>query len=102
MFKQWLTALLLMGVLSWTPPTTNSDGTPLTDLAGYKVYCGTVSGKYTVKKDVGNVVKWDSKPILPDGHWYCVVTAYDYSGNESKYSNEVNYKLDRLAPAGPW
>jgi hypothetical protein len=27
--------------LSWDPPTTNVDGTPLTDLAGYKVYYGT-------------------------------------------------------------
>ena len=28
--------------LSWDPPTTNADGTPLTDLAGYKVYYGTI------------------------------------------------------------
>ena len=28
-------------VVSWTPPTTNSDGTPYTDLAGYKVYWNT-------------------------------------------------------------
>ena len=28
--------------LSWTPPTTNTDGSPLTDLAGYRLYwrCG--------------------------------------------------------------
>ncbi len=25
-------------ILSWTAPTTNEDGTPLTDLAGYKLY----------------------------------------------------------------
>jgi hypothetical protein len=24
--------------LTWTSPTTNVDGTPLTDLAGYRVY----------------------------------------------------------------
>ena len=28
--------------LSWTPPTQNTDGSALTDLAGYKLYYGTV------------------------------------------------------------
>ncbi len=91
-----------MGVLSWTPPTTNSDGTPLTDLAGYMVYCGASSGKYDRKKDAGNIIKYDTKPWLPDGHWYCAVTAYDTSGNESTYSNETNFRLDREAPDSPW
>src|SRR5215831_3937558 len=27
--------------ISWSPPTTNDDGTPLTDLAGYRIYLGT-------------------------------------------------------------
>ena len=27
--------------LAWTEPTTNADGTRLTDLAGYRVYLGT-------------------------------------------------------------
>ena len=32
--------------LSWTPPTTNTDGSPLTNLAGYKVYWGPSQGTY--------------------------------------------------------
>ena len=32
--------------LSWTPPTTNTDGSPLTNLAGYKVYWGPPPGTY--------------------------------------------------------
>src|SRR5262249_36911538 len=28
-------------MLLWTPPTQNTDGTALTDLAGYKIYWGT-------------------------------------------------------------
>ena len=32
--------------LSWTPPTTNTDGSPLTNLAGYKIYWGTSQGTY--------------------------------------------------------
>lgn len=33
-----------MATLSWAAPTTNTDGTPLTDLAGYTIEYGTSSG----------------------------------------------------------
>ncbi len=39
--------------LSWDAPTINSDGSPLTDLAGYKVYYGTSSYIYTHSVDIG-------------------------------------------------
>ncbi|HZX49313.1 MAG TPA: fibronectin type III domain-containing protein, partial [Nitrospirota bacterium] len=42
-------------ILTWDPPTTNSDGSPLTDLAGYKVYYGPTSGNYSAVIDVANV-----------------------------------------------
>ena len=29
--------------VSWTGPTTNADGTPLVDLAGYRVYLGAAA-----------------------------------------------------------
>lgn len=44
--------------LSWDAPTTNTDGTKLTDLAGYYVYYGTASATYTQKKDAGNVTTY--------------------------------------------
>jgi len=31
-------------LLSWTAPTENSDGSPLTDLAGYKIHYGSSHG----------------------------------------------------------
>jgi hypothetical protein len=85
----WSYADAGQGVLRWIPPTTNEDGTPLTDLSGYKVYCGKVSGTYTLIKDVGNIVAY---PVtgLSDGTWYCAVTAYNSSKTESQYSNEVS------------
>jgi len=43
--------------LSWNAPTTSADGTPLTDLAGYKIYYGTSSRAYSTAIDVGNVTK---------------------------------------------
>src|SRR5690606_30608197 len=33
--------------LTWTPPTRQADGSALRDLAGYKVYWGQESGKYS-------------------------------------------------------
>jgi len=75
--------------LSWDAPTTNADGTPLTDLAGYKVYFGTASGNYGVPIDVGNVVTYIVTG-LSEGTKFFVVTAYDTSMNESEYSNEVS------------
>ena len=91
-------------MLTWDPPTTNTDGTPLTDLSGYKVYWSTTSGSYSdVKsKDVGNVVKADIKVITGsyDVDYYFVVTAYDTFKNESAFSNEVSSK-DPLVPGAP-
>ena len=56
--------------LSWVAPSTNEDGTPLTDLAGYKIYYGTASGNYTQNIDAGNVTTYaftnltDGKTLL--------------------------------------
>ena len=79
-------------ILSWYAPKTNADGTPLTDLAGYKVYYGPSSGNYTQTIDVGNAtaIQIDS---LAAGTWYFAVTAYDSSGNESTFSNEVTKNI---------
>lgn len=75
--------------LSWDAPTTNADGTPLTDLGGYKVYYGTASRVYGTPIDVKNVLTY--KVIGVTKGTYFAVTAYDTSGNESAYSNEVIY-----------
>jgi hypothetical protein len=78
--------------LSWDVPKTNEDGTPLEDLAGYKVYYGIESSKYKVSYDIKNVTTY-VVDNLPDWRTYCfVVTAYDTSGNESGYSKEICFK----------
>src|SRR3972149_11528611 len=77
-------------ILSWDPPATNADGSPLTDLSGYRIYYGTSPGVYGTAIDVGNVIT-STVPNLADGSlYYFVVTAYDLSENESQFSNEVN------------
>ena len=73
--------------LSWDVPTTNADGTPLTDLAGFKVYYGNASGNYTTIIDVGNITTYLVSNLSPGPHYF-TVTAYNISGYESDYSME--------------
>jgi len=75
--------------LAWDAPTTNADGTPLTDLAGYKIYYGKASGVYEHSVDVGNVTTYKLKGLKGGETYYIAVVAYDTSNNESDYSNEV-------------
>ncbi len=81
-------------ILSWDPPTTNADGTPLTDLAGYKIYSGNTSHNYYQNIDVGNVTTYTAN--LSNGTYYFAVTAYDTSRNESSYSNEVSKTIQTV------
>lgn len=87
--------------LSWDAVTTNEDGTPADDLAGYKAYWGAVSGNYTGVQDVGNVTTVQINSLGSfKGNVCFSVTAYDVVGNESDYSNEVcaNMVIKKKAP----
>lgn len=75
--------------LSWTMPTTNVDDTPLTDLAGVKLYYGVASGTYTTVIDATLVTTYAVTNLTVGTTYYFVATAYDTSGNESSYSNEI-------------
>jgi hypothetical protein len=76
--------------LSWDAPTTNTDGTPITDLAGFKIYQGTASGVYGSLTDVGNVLCFVVTGLTVGITYYFAVTAYNTASNESDYSNEVS------------
>jgi len=86
--------------LTWTAPTTNSDGSPLTDLAGYTVYYGNASGDYSTIIPVGNVTTYVVTG-LGDGTWYFNVTASDTAGNESVFAIECSKTIDTMKPAPP-
>jgi hypothetical protein len=63
--------------------------------AGYKVYYGTASHTYGTPLLAGTGTTYMvSGSHLPAGHtYYFAVTAYDTSGNESGYSNEVSLTI---------
>lgn len=76
--------------LSWTPPDARTDGTPLTNLAGFKIYYGRMSGVYDHEIDVDNPsISTYLVEGLNSGDWYFAVAAYDAEGLESEPSDEV-------------
>lgn len=72
--------------LKWDPPTTYEDGSPLTDLEGYKIYYGSADNDLVESVDVGPNMSYTITPSS-QGKWYFAVTAYNLSGTESRYSN---------------
>lgn len=64
------------------------------DLAGYMVYWGEQPGVYIRSLDVEmDRVVYLSTIELFGGTNYFAVTAYDSSGNESDFSEEISYEL---------
>jgi hypothetical protein len=82
--------------LSWDAPTENTDGTRLTDLAGYNIYYGTAAGDYSNSINVGKNTTYQVTNLRDGLTYYFAVTAYDISGNESEYSTEVQRSLSGL------
>ena len=77
--------------VSWNAPTTNTNGTPLTNLAGFKVYWGTAPGNYTSSATIMNpgLATYVVDSLTPNTYHF-VVTAINSSGTESSFSNPVS------------
>ncbi|MEE9586117.1 MAG: hypothetical protein V3W09_04375 [Nitrososphaerales archaeon] len=112
----WISPLWASTVtLQWDAPTTNADGTLLTDLAGYRLYMANQvipDDKGTAELAV-EVAAPTATPVLgevatavllltPANGWpphttvFFRVLAFDIIGNESELSNEVS--MDVLPP----
>ena len=70
--------------LAWDPSTEE-------DLAGYKIYYGYDSRNYNTSIDVGKTTTFQVTGLEYDQTYYFAVTAYNTSGLESDYSNEISY-----------
>jgi hypothetical protein len=80
--------------LSWTPPTENTDGSPLEDLAGYKIYWGPSQGNYTNSTSVGDGMSVYVVDGLTQGTWYFTATALNSAGIESTFSNAASKMIN--------
>lgn len=77
-------------LVSWEPPTENTDSSNLNDLAGFKIYYGTFPGEYDETITINNAGMTSFLvENLASADWFFVVTAFNTSGVESAYSKEV-------------
>ena len=74
--------------LSWSAPTDNSNGSPITGLAGYNIYYGTDPSNLTKSIDVaGATTTTYTVTGLTAGTYYFAVSAYNSEGVDSPLSN---------------
>ena len=70
--------------LSWTAPTQNTDGTPLSNLAGFKIYWGTSAGNYPNSVTLNNPgLSTYVVENLSSGTYFFAASALNSSGVES-------------------
>jgi hypothetical protein len=76
--------------LLWEPPTTNTDGSALTNLGGYRIVYGASATRLTQTIQVANagVSSYVVENLAP-GTYYFAVRAYTTKGLESANSNVV-------------
>lgn len=84
-------------VISW-------EGTLEPDLAGYRLFVGTVPGAYGPPQTIlvpSTSISCAEAGIISDGQYYITVTAYDTAGNESEKATELPFEMDTIAPFTP-
>lgn len=74
--------------LQWTRPTENTDGTTLTNLAGYRINYGSAADELSQSVTVANPATTSYvMSDLASGTWYFSVEAYNTAGTFSPASN---------------
>lgn len=77
-------------LVSWKPPYTNVDGTPLTDLAGFEIFYGpgteVAQATQMVEIQVPGATAYRIAGLAA-GHWVFGVKAYNAAGTRSVMSN---------------
>tara|TARA_R110000782_G_scaffold39576_1_gene91811 strand:- start:1331 stop:1996 length:666 start_codon:yes stop_codon:yes gene_type:complete len=73
--------------ISWTAPTENTDGSPLMNLAGYRIYYGLEEGNYPnmVEVNTAGTTTILVENLVP-GTYYVVATSINSDGVESEQS----------------
>lgn len=77
--------------LSWQPPVTRTDGSPIANLSGYRIRYGTSTGSYPSVMEIQNAgVTSAVVANLPPATYFFVISAYDAAGLESNTSPPVS------------
>ena len=78
--------------ISWMPPTENTDGSTLTNLAGYHIYYGTSQSNLNQLVNITNPgLATDVLSNLSAATWYFAMASVNSSGGESARSNVVSH-----------
>jgi len=80
--------------LSWTPPTTRADGSPIGRLAGYRILYGPTSGRYERVAAIDNpgISIYVIDGLAP-GTWYFAIQSVTSDGLVSAPSEEVSKSI---------
>jgi len=110
--KRTLQIVVMLALISMIPLSVMATGLKVTwnantdtDLAGYNVYYGASSGKYSACINVGNATSYKIDNLTQGTTYYFMVTALDKAGNESADSAEVHATIpssvvDTTPPTG--
>jgi Putative Ig domain len=81
--------------LQWVAPTENTNGTPLTNLAGYRIYYGTSASAMTQTAQIANpTINTYLLANLTPATWYFEVKAYTTANVESSASPVASETID--------
>ena len=95
-FGSWLALALQLPALATQSVTLVWNPSADTNVAGYRIYYGTVSQNYTNVVSVGNVTNAVISGLADATTFFFAATTADAAGDESAYSNEASFST---APA---
>lgn len=81
-------------IVNWHAPTRNTDGTPLTDLAGYTIYYGTQPGAFTntLPVDDPSATYVVVRGLQPGVRYFVAISANNAAGGHSALASETHVK----------
>lgn len=76
--------------LSWQPPVEYTDGTPLNDLSGYKIYYGSSGSTGYITIDNPGITEYVVEGLSLYTTYYFSITAFNHENIESSSSRIVS------------
>lgn len=79
---------------AWEKPTTNMDGSALTNLSGYRIHWGTSRGNYSATYDITDKNQTSHVLELSPGTYYFNLTSLNDEGVQSDFSVERSKTIE--------